>query len=155
MPIDRRQTLVALAQLLDFARAQPGKLTVGTVAVGSTRHLAAERLKQLAGIDALVLPYKGTPAVLGALRGGEIDAAFEILGPWLSQISAGVLLALAVSGAQRIADLPDVPAVADADAGGTALQRYDVSSWNALVAPAPTSPELLARLNRAGKVELQ
>ena len=138
---------MSLAQLLDFARAQPGKLTLGTVAAGSTQHLAAEWLKQLAGIDALVVPYKGTPAVLGALRGGEIDAGFEILGPWLPQVSAGVLRALAVSGAQRFADLPDVPTVAEA--GGTALQRYDVSSWNALAAPARTPPEVLARLNRA------
>ena len=141
-----------LAQLLDFAGAQPGKLTLGTVAVGSTQHLAAEWLKQLAGIDALVVPYKGTPAVLGALRGGEIDAAFEILGPWLPQLSAGVLRALAVSGSQRSADLPDVPTVAEA--GGAALQRYDVSSWNALAAPAHTPPDVLARLNRAANEAL-
>lgn len=144
--------LKTLAQLLDFARAQPGKLTLGTVAVGSTQHLAAEWLKQLAGIDALVVPYKGTPAVLGALRGGEIDAAFEILGPWLPQISGGALRALAVSGSQRFADLPDVPTVAEA--GGPALQRYDVSSWNALAAPARTPPEVLAQLNRAANEAL-
>jgi tripartite-type tricarboxylate transporter receptor subunit TctC len=71
-----------LTQLLDEARARPGQLTLGSVAVGSTQHLAAEWLKQLSGIDALVVPYKSTPAVLGALRSGEIDAAFEIIGPW-------------------------------------------------------------------------
>ena len=141
-----------LAQLLDFARAQPGKLTVGTVAAGSTQHLAAEWFKQMAGIDALVVPYKGTPALLGALRGGEIDAAFEILGPWLPQVSGGVLRALAVSATERFADLPDVPTVAQA--GGPALARYDVSSWNGLAAPAKTPPEVLARLNRAANEAL-
>ena len=141
-----------LAQWLDNARAQPGKLTVGTVAAGSTQHLAAEWLKQQAGIDVLVVPYKGTPALLGALRGGEIDAAFEILGPWLPQVSAGALRALAVSSAQRFVDLPDVPTVAEA--GGPGLRGFDVSSWNALAAPARTPPEVLAKLNRAANEAL-
>lgn len=151
-----------LTQLLDEARARPGKLTLGSVALGSTQHLAAEWLKQLAGIDALVVPYKGTPAVLGALRGGEIDAAFEIIGPWLPQVSGGVLRALAVSSAQRFADLPLVPTVAElgqpasgstggsADGAGYAgLQQFKLSSWNALAAPALTPPEVVLRLNRA------
>ena len=150
----------SLAQLLEHARAQPGKLTLGSVAVGSTQHLAAEWFKQLAGIDALVVPYKGTPAVLGALRGGEIDAAFEIIGPWLAQLgtagggagSVGVLRALAVSSAQRFADLPEVPTLIEA--GGPALQRFELSSWNALAAPARTPPEALARLNTAANQAL-
>ena len=149
-----------LAQLLDEARARPGKLTLGSVAVGSTQHLAAEWMKQLAGIDALVVPYKGTPAVLGALRGGEIDAAFEIIGPWLPQVGGGVLRALAVSSAQRFADLPQVPTMAElgqatsgGDGGGAVsyagLQHFKLSSWNALAAPARTPPEVILRLNQA------
>ena len=147
-----------LAQLLDEARARPGKLTLGSVAVGSTQHLAAEWMKQLAGIDALVVPYKGTPAVLGALRGGEIDAAFEIIGPWLPQVGGGVLRALAVSSAQRFVDLPQVPTVAElgqATSGGggavsyAGLQHFKLSSWNALAAPARTPPEVILRLNQA------
>ena len=149
-----------LGQLLDEARARPGKLTLGSVAVGSTQHLAAEWMKQLAGIDALVVPYKGTPAVLGALRGGEIDAAFEIIGPWLPQVGGGVLRALAVSSAQRFADLPQVPTVvelgqtASGGVGGRAmsyagLQHFKLSSWNALAAPARTPPEVILRLNQA------
>lgn len=136
-----------LAKLLAAARAQPGKFTLGTVSIGSTQHLAAEWFKQLAGVDVLTVPYKATPALLGALRGGEIDFAFEILGPWLTQISGGSLRALAVTGPQRAADLPEVPTVAAA--GGPALARYEVSSWNGLAAPARTPPEVLARLNRA------
>ena len=147
-----------LGQLLDEARARPGKLTLGSVAVGSTQHLAAEWMKQLAGIDALVVPYKGTPAVLGALRGGEIDAAFEIIGPWLPQVGGGVLRALAVSSAQRFADLPQVPTVAElgqatSGSGGAVsyagLQHFKLSSWNALAAPARTAPEVILRLNQA------
>ena len=144
--------LRTLAQLLDHAKSQPGKLTLGCVSVGSTQHLASEWFKQLAGIDALVVPYKGTPALLGALRGGEIDAAFEILGPWLPQLSAGVLRALAVTSAQRFADLPELPTVIES--GGPALQRFDLSSWNALAAPARTPPDVLVRLNAAANQAL-
>lgn len=141
-----------LAELLAHARARPGRLTIGTVTVGSTQHLAAMWLLQLAGIDALVVPYKATPALLGALRGGEVDVVVEILGPWLAQLSAGVLRALAVTSGQRFADLPAVPTVAEA--GGPALQRYAVSSWNALAAPARTPPAVLARLNQAANAAL-
>lgn len=145
-----------LAQWLDQARAQPGKLTLGCVSVGSSQHLASAWLLQLADIEALVVPYKGTPAVLGALRGGEIDAAFEIIGPWLPQVSAGVLRALAVSGAQRFVDLPEVPTVAEAAsaAGWAALRRFELSSWNALAAPVHTPPEVIARLNLAANTAL-
>ena len=157
-----------LGDLLQHARSQPGKLTLGSVAVGSTQHLAALWFKQLAGIDALVVPYKATPAALGALRGGEIDAAFEIVGPWLPQLGGlggagttgtagnpanpGVLRALAVGSSQRFAGLPHVPTVAEA--GGPTLQRFDATSWNALAAPARTPPAVLAQLNQAANQAL-
>ena len=144
--------LRSLADLLAQARARPGRLTLGTVAVGSTQHLAAQWLLQLAGVDVLSVPYKATPALLGALRGGEVDAAVEILGPWLPQLSGGMLRALAVTAGQRHPDLPDVPTVAEA--GGAALRRYEVSSWNGLAAPARTPPEVLARLNQAANAAL-
>lgn len=133
-----------LQELLAWARAQPGRLNVGTIAVGSTQHLAAKLFETEAGIDALVVPYRGSPAVLGALRGGEIDLAFEITGPMLPQVAAGAVRALAVSGAQRNPALPQVPTVQQAGVAG-----YDVSSWNAIAAPAGTPAEVVAALNRA------
>ena len=147
-------------QRLDEAPARPGKLTLGSVAVGSTQHLAAEWMMQLAGIDALVVPYKGTPAVLGALRGGEIDAAFATIGPWLPQVGGGVLRAQAVSSAQRFADLPQMPTVSElgqatsgVDGGGAVscagLQHFKRSCWTALATPARTPPEVILRLNQA------
>lgn len=143
----RWKTLVAV---LGHARANPGKLTIGTVSVGSTQHLAAELFKSSAGIDALVVPYKATPAVLQALRTGEIDIAFEILGPWLGQVQGGTLRALAVSSGQRFAALPEVPTMQQAG-----VANYDVASWNALAAPARTPPVVVARLNRAANEALQ
>ena len=78
-----------LAAALDWARAHPGQLNIGSIAVGSTQHLAAKLFEARAGIDALVVPYKGSPAVLTALRAGEVDIAVEIVGPMLPQLQAG------------------------------------------------------------------
>ena len=135
-----------LADLLAFAKANPGKLNVGTIAVGSTQHLAAKLFETVAGVDALVVPYKGSPAVLTALRGGEIDLAFEIAGPWVPQVAAGAVRALAVSGEQRNPALPEVPTVQQAGVPG-----YQVASWNALAAPAGTPPAVIEVLNHAAR----
>jgi tripartite-type tricarboxylate transporter receptor subunit TctC len=134
----------SLKELVAHAKANPGRLTIGSITVGSTQQLAAELFKTKAGIDALIVPYKGTPAVLTALRAGEIDVAFEILGPMLPQLGAKVIRALAVASDKRYAGLPDVPTAAEAGVPG-----YVVASWNALAAPAGTPPAVIARLNRA------
>jgi tripartite-type tricarboxylate transporter receptor subunit TctC len=134
----------SLAELVAFGRANPGQLTFGTIAVGSTQHLAAELFKSRAGLDAVVVPYKGSPAVVNALRSGEIDLAFEILSPLLPQLSASVIRALAVTGEQRFGLLPDVPTVQQQGIAG-----YSVASWNALAAPAATPAAVIERLRRA------
>jgi tripartite-type tricarboxylate transporter receptor subunit TctC len=136
--------LKTVAHLLTRARAQPGKLTIGTIAAGSTQNLAAEYFKSLSGIDAVVVPYKGTPAVITALRSGEIDVGFEILGPMLGQVQGKVLRALAVTSDRRFAGLPDVPTVKE-----SGLPSYNVASWNALAAPARTPRAVIDRLQRA------
>lgn len=133
-----------LAEALSFARANPGKLNVGTIAPGSTQHLSAKLFETVAGVDFLVVPYKGSPAVLTALRAGEIDLAFEITGPMVPQVAGGAVRALAVTAATRNAALPDVPTVQQAGVAG-----YDVASWNAIAAPAGTPAEVIAALNRA------
>jgi tripartite-type tricarboxylate transporter receptor subunit TctC len=137
--------LRTLADLLTQAKAQPSKLNIATVAVGSTQNLAAELFKTTAGIEAQVVPFNGTPAVVTALRSGEVDAAVEILGPVKTQVTAKALRALAVFGDKRPAGLPDVPTAAES--GGT-LSGFQVASWNALAAPAGTPREVIARLHR-------
>jgi tripartite-type tricarboxylate transporter receptor subunit TctC len=134
----------SLRDALAFARAQPGKLNIATIAVGSTQHLAAELFKTLAGIDALVVPYKSSPAVVSALRAGDADLAFEIIGPMLGQVSGGAIRALAVTGDERHVALPDVPTVQQ-----SGIARYAVSSWNALAVPAGTPAAVIEQLNRA------
>lgn len=133
-----------LKDLVAHARAQPGKLNIGTIAVGSTQHLAAKLFETVVGIEAVVVPYKGSPAVLTALRAGEIDLAFEITGPMVPHVSAGAVRALAVSAERRNPALPDVPTVQQAGITG-----YSVASWNALAAPTGTPPDVVMALNRA------
>ncbi len=138
-----------LAELLTFARANPGKLNFGTINVGSTQNLAAELFKTSANIQAQVVPFNGTPAVITALRGGQIDAAVEILSPVLPQINAGALHALAVLGERRSIALKDVPTAAQ-----SGLPGFNVASWNALAAPAKTPKDIIARLNREVQLAL-
>ncbi|HEX6018086.1 MAG TPA: tripartite tricarboxylate transporter substrate-binding protein [Burkholderiaceae bacterium] len=134
----------SLSDLLAQARQQPGKLSVGTITRGSTQNLAAELFKAMARIDVVIVPYKGTPAVIAALRAGEIDLAFEILGPMLPQLQAGALRALAVTSDSRFAGLPAVPTVQE-----EGLSSYAAASWNALAVPAGTPAHAIERLQRA------
>ena len=143
----------SLADLIAEAQAKPGGLAVGSVSIGSTQHLAGKLFEALAGIDLLNVPYKATPALLQALRGGEVDLAFEILGPWLPQVQAGALRVLATTGAQRAPELPEVPTAIGS--GLPALRSFEVHSWNALAAPARTPAEVVATLNRAANEALK
>lgn len=131
-----------LAELLAYAKANPGKLNVGSINIGSTQNLAAELFKTHAGVDMQIVPFNGTPAVINALRGGQIDAAVEILAPIMGQIKGGALRALAVTSERRSSLLPEVPTTKEAG-----LPGYLASSWNALAVPARTPKEVVARLN--------
>ena len=131
------------AELMAGARANPGRLNIGTINVGSTQNLAAELLKTSAGLDFQVVPFNGTPALLNALRGGQVEACVEILAPMLGQVRGGAVRALAVLGERRAPALPQVPTLAESGVPG-----FNVASWNALAAPAATPLQVLARLNR-------
>ena len=139
-----------LGEWLGQARGRPGSLTIGSIAIGSTQHLAAELFRSLAGVEVLVVPYKASPALLTALRAGEIDLAVEILGPMLPQVTAGTVRALAVSSERRHPALPSVPTVQEAGMAG-----FAVASWNGLAAPAGTPPAVLAQLNRAARLAVE
>jgi tripartite-type tricarboxylate transporter receptor subunit TctC len=134
-----------LGDLLAEAKAKPGKLNIATVNVGSTQNLAAELFKTTAGVDMQVVPFNGTPAVITALRGGQVDAAVEILAPMKSQITSKAVRALATFGEQRPTGLPEVPTAAET---GGALKGLHIASWNALAAPAKTPRDVVDRLNR-------
>jgi tripartite-type tricarboxylate transporter receptor subunit TctC len=133
----------SLAELLAFAKANPGKLNLGSINIGSTQNLAAELFKTSAGVDMQIVPFNGTPAVITALRGGQVDAAVEILGPVLPQVKANTLRVLAVTSDKRAAVLPEVPTAKE-----SGLPTFVASSWNALAAPAKTPKDVIARLNK-------
>ena len=132
-----------LGELMVFAKANPGKLNLGTINIGSTQNLAAELFKTASSIDLQIIPFNGTPAVITALRAGQVDAAVEILGPVMAQIQGRALRALAVTGARRAAELPDVPTARESGVAG-----FVASSWNGLAAPAKTPASVIARLNK-------
>ncbi|MBX9959271.1 MAG: tripartite tricarboxylate transporter substrate binding protein [Burkholderiaceae bacterium] len=132
-----------LADVLAYAKAHPGQLNVGSINIGSTQNLAAELFKSNAGVDMQIVPFNGTPAVVNALRGGQIDVAVEIVSPIVGQIKGGALRALAVTSEQRSVVLPEVPTTREAG-----LPRYQASSWNALAVPSGTPKDVVARLHR-------
>lgn len=132
-----------LGDLIAYGRANPGKLNMGTINVGSTQNLAGELLRTQANLIAQLIPYNGTPAVLNALRSGQIDVAVEILGPLKPQIAAKAVRLLGVMGEQRPKDMPEVPTLRELPG----LSNFQVSSWNALAAPAKTPKAVIDRLN--------
>ena len=136
----------SLQELLAYARANPGKLNLGTPQVGTTQNLAAELFKATAGIQAQVVPFNGTPPVITALRSGEIDVGLDILGPLVGQIRSRALRPLAVLGAKRSPLFPEVPTAREA---GGSLASFNVASWNGLAVPARTPAAAIERLSRA------
>jgi tripartite-type tricarboxylate transporter receptor subunit TctC len=132
-----------LGELVAFGKANPGKLNVGSINIGSTQNLAAELFKSTAGIDAQVVPFNGTPALIGAIRGQQVDVAVEILAPMLTQIQGGAVRALAVTGEKRSIVLPDVPTAVEAG-----VKDFVASSWNALAVPSKTPRPVVDRLQR-------
>lgn len=133
-----------LADLLSFAKANPGKLNVGTINIGSTQNLAAELFKSTASINVQIVPFNGTPAVITALRGGQIDAAVEILGTVKTQIDAKAIHALAVMGLKRAPSMPNVPTAKE-----SGVTNMNAASWNALAVSAKTPKDIVAKLNVA------
>ena len=132
-----------LAELIAYGRAHPGQLNIATINIGSSQNLAAELLRTQANLVAQIVPYNGTPAVLNALRGGQVDMAVEILGPLKPQINAKALRLLGVMGEQRPKDMPQVPALRELPG----LSNFNVSSWNALAAPGKTPKAVVERLS--------
>ncbi len=133
-----------LGDLIEYGRKNPGKLNIGTPNIGTTQHLAAELFKSATGLDLQVVPFKGTPEVVTAIRGDQIQAGLDILSPLLPQFQGKALRPLAVTGAKRSPVLPDVPTAQEAGVKG-----LNATSWNGLAVPAGTPAPVIERLNRA------
>ena len=132
-----------LAEFLKVAREQPGKLNLGTIAVGSTQNFGAELLKSQAGIDVQIVPYRTTPEIIIALLRNDIALMCDFYAATKSQLIEGKLRGVGTSGLVRTHFLPDVPPVAEAGVPG-----YEVTSWNAMCGPAGMPADVIALLNR-------
>ncbi len=134
--------ITTLKELIDRAKDQPGKLNFGSAGNGTTTHLAIVLLEQAAGIRLAHVPYKGAAPAVQDLVAGQIDGLVDNPPLVLGHIKSGTIKALAWAAPQRMAILPDVPTAAEAG-----LPGFEASSWFALVAPAGTPKEIVARLN--------
>jgi tripartite-type tricarboxylate transporter receptor subunit TctC len=140
----------SIAELVAYAKANPGKLNYSTGGAGTLPHLAAELFKQQTGTQIEHVPYKGGgPALMGVVA-GEVQMTFDPLATSLQLIMDGRLRALAVAGPKRSAALPDVPTMAE-----SGYQSLTVGAWTALMAPKGTPPAIIAKLNAAANAALE
>ena len=137
-----------LADLVAYARRNPGRLNYGSGGNGSAGHLAGEMFKSQAGLFIVHIPYAGGPPAQLALVGGQVDFNFDNLAAASANIRSGKLRALAMTTARRSTVMPDVPTVAES--GSTfGLGRFDIGTWFGLFGPARLPAETTQRLNKA------
>src|SRR5258707_1170895 len=130
------------AEFIAYAKANPSKVNMGSGGVGSTGHMAGELFQLLSGIKLTHVPYRGESLALTDLLGGQVQIVFSTAGSSIQYIKADKLRPLAVTTAERIALLPDLPTLKEF------LPGYEASSWNGLTAPKNTPPEIIEKLNR-------
>jgi tripartite-type tricarboxylate transporter receptor subunit TctC len=133
----------SLRELIDYAKANPGKLNFGSSGAGSAPHLAAELFSSMAGVKMVHVPYKGSGESMAATLAGQVDLTFFAFSSALRHVQAGKLRAIAVGAPKRNAQLPDVPSIAEA------LPGYAATSWTAMVAPPHTPAPVALKLSQA------
>jgi tripartite-type tricarboxylate transporter receptor subunit TctC len=129
-------------ELIDYARANPGKLSYASSGAGTSIHLSGELFKMLAKVDLVHIPYKGSAPAMTDMIGGQVQVMFDNMPSALPHVKAGKLRALAVTSAQRSPSAPEVPTMGE---GG--VQGFDVQSWFGLVAPKGTPRDIITRMN--------
>lgn len=137
-------------ELLRLARANPGKLSYSSAGFGTTFHLCGEVFKDSTRTFILHVPYRGGGPALQDALSGQVDLSFPTLAAALPHVKAGTLRALAVTGATRSPQLPNVPTLLEAG-----VKDAEFTQWLALLAPAGTSPAVVTRLNAALKAALE
>ena len=131
-----------LKEFVDYARANPGKLSYGSVGTGSTTHLAGEILATMANVNMLHVPYKGAAPVMTDLLGGQINCTFLNIAALMPYIKSGQVRPIGVSTVKRSPLLPELPAIAETYAG------FEVNSWYGMMAPAKTPANIVNLLQK-------
>lgn len=131
-----------ILEFINYAKANPGKITVGSVGVGTPSHVAGELFKTMTGVDMVSVPYLGGAPAVAGLLGGQVQALFGDLPSSIGHIRADKLRALAVTGAARSRALPDVPSI------GEFVPGYEAAVWYGVGAPKNTPAEIVDKLNR-------
>jgi tripartite-type tricarboxylate transporter receptor subunit TctC len=132
-----------VSAFIDYAKANPGKISYGSGGVGSTQHVAGELFKFVTGIDMVHVPYRGAVPVLNDLLAGRVQATFSPLSSSLGYIHSGQLRVLAVTTAKRSETLPDIPTVAESVPG------FEAGTWDGIGVPTGTPADIIAKLNQA------
>jgi tripartite-type tricarboxylate transporter receptor subunit TctC len=138
----------SVLQFIDYAKANPGKINMGTGGVGSTGHVAGELFNMMAGLKTAQVPYRGEAPAITDLLAGQVQVVFSTPGSVMSAIRAGTLRALAVTGSTRMDVLSEVPALAES------LPGYEAVSWAGIGAPANTPAEIIDKLNQTTNAAL-
>ena len=133
-----------IQELIDYERANPGKLNYGHAGSGGMGHMASELLASLENLKLTSIPYQGSAPVTKDLVAGMVDVAFDLAPTYVPHVQAGTLRAIAVTTSQRLPDLPDVPTVAE-----QGIANYEASSFVALFGPAGLPQDLVVKLNTA------
>ena len=134
----------SLREFIAFAKKHPGKLTIAIAGLGSTAHFSAELLKTRAGIDILLVPYKGSGPAVTDLIGGQVDLIIDATSVTMPYVKAGRLRAIAVTRNERLAALPDVPTFEE-----SGLKGFEANGWQGLLVPTGTPPAAVAKLSGA------
>jgi len=130
-------------EFIAYAKANPGKINMGSGGVGSTLHVAGELFKMMAGVNLVHVPYRGDAPALVDLMGGQIQVMFDLTAAALPFIKAGKIRGLAVTSAARTPSLPDLPPISDV------LPGYEATSFEGIAAPKTTPAEIVDKLNQA------
>ena len=131
----------SVKELIELLKANPEKYSFGSAGTGTSQHISGEMFKTMAGVKMQHIPYRGSGQMLPELLGGTLPIAFDNIATALPHIKAGKLRALAVTTAKRSAVAPDVPTMAESGLAG-----YEISSWQAVFAPAGTPKPIIDRL---------
>jgi tripartite-type tricarboxylate transporter receptor subunit TctC len=132
----------SLAELTALAKAKPGTLSFASSGNGGSHHLSGEMYKAMAGIDIIHVPYKGGAPAASDLIGGHVSMMFELMYSAMPALKSGKVRPIAVTSAQRLAVLPDVPTMAEAG-----LPGFESSNWQGIIAPAATPRAIVNRIN--------